>query len=329
VAARKCSLCGATVRGGKPCACAPMNAEEAVAADFDPFEPRTPPEKTLRKVPPPFSPARADDARRSDSESKASLNSPPGWAREQGSELPELIPAGQPGDAGDHDGRGKRKVAIAAAVVAMAVLGAVLLTVGPGDDGKFDEQRVLPGPSDVASDDLTTGDADSAGPSDPSTPTAPSRPAGSGGPGKSEGPGGNGKGGKPDSPTVGGTNGGASQNPGSPAMPGSSAGGGSAAGGSTGGGQPEPPVLRQGDKGPEVKKLQKLLKITPVDGIYDKEVKRKVRRFQAKHGVKDDPPGVYGRSTRLALEAQASGDGDERDDGDDDGVALIGGLSLR
>ena len=70
----------------------------------------------------------------------------------------------------------------------------------------------------------------------------------------------------------------------------------------------EPPVLSAGDQGPEVRELQeRLLQLGwvyagEVSGFYDEETAAAVERFQIAYGVEGDPPGVYGRNTRQALE---------------------------
>ncbi|WSY79982.1 peptidoglycan-binding protein [Streptomyces sp. NBC_00879] len=77
---------------------------------------------------------------------------------------------------------------------------------------------------------------------------------------------------------------------------------------------PDPPVLRQGDSGPEVVELQKRLRQSlclcylrgDVDGTYDSRVKSAVWSYQSIRGVHGDPQGVYGPNTRRALEAETS-----------------------
>ncbi|MEE1939812.1 peptidoglycan-binding domain-containing protein [Streptomyces sp. TRM 70361] len=72
------------------------------------------------------------------------------------------------------------------------------------------------------------------------------------------------------------------------------------------------PVLREGDTGPEVYELQIRLRHTnayrgDVDGVYDREVRDGVTRFQTWYGVRGDPEGVYGPHTRRALERATGG----------------------
>jgi len=71
------------------------------------------------------------------------------------------------------------------------------------------------------------------------------------------------------------------------------------------------PVLRRGDKGPEVTELQ--LRLNQVgfytgdaDGSYDSQVESAVRGYQVTRVVFDDEPGVYGPQTRAALESETS-----------------------
>ncbi|MFF4367179.1 peptidoglycan-binding protein [Streptomyces sp. NPDC001594] len=74
---------------------------------------------------------------------------------------------------------------------------------------------------------------------------------------------------------------------------------------------PPPPskaaTLRNGDSGPEVLKLQRLLADQGMyngrfDGRYGRSVERAVEDFQMEFGVYGDPWGVYGPATRRALE---------------------------
>ncbi|WP_051885826.1 peptidoglycan-binding domain-containing protein [Streptomyces hygroscopicus] len=70
-----------------------------------------------------------------------------------------------------------------------------------------------------------------------------------------------------------------------------------------------PPVLREGDSGPEVVELQKrlgqlLLYIGVSDGKYDDGVRNAVSNYQSQHDVTDDPDGVYGENTRRDLESR-------------------------
>ena len=72
-----------------------------------------------------------------------------------------------------------------------------------------------------------------------------------------------------------------------------------------------PPVLRNGDSGPEVVELQKRLRQVPfiyflgsTDGKYDDDVENAVRTYQDDYDVKGDPAGVYGPNTRKSLESR-------------------------
>lgn len=71
-----------------------------------------------------------------------------------------------------------------------------------------------------------------------------------------------------------------------------------------------PPVLREGDTGPEVVELQKrmgqlLLQYVGLpDGTYDAGVQRAVARYQDSHQITGDPSGVYGADTRADLESR-------------------------
>ncbi|MFC8342828.1 peptidoglycan-binding protein [Streptomyces sp. NPDC057280] len=71
------------------------------------------------------------------------------------------------------------------------------------------------------------------------------------------------------------------------------------------------PVLRLGDKGPEVTELQLRLRQVgfysgDADGTYDSQVESAVRGYQVTRVVLDDEPGVYGAETREALESETS-----------------------
>ncbi|MYY06648.1 MULTISPECIES: peptidoglycan-binding domain-containing protein [unclassified Streptomyces] len=81
---------------------------------------------------------------------------------------------------------------------------------------------------------------------------------------------------------------------------------------------PEPPgdssTLRRGDRGPEVAELQNRLREVwvyngPVDSDYSDRTEQAVRELQSWWNITDDPGGVYGPSTRRALEARTTGQG--------------------
>ncbi len=59
-----------------------------------------------------------------------------------------------------------------------------------------------------------------------------------------------------------------------------------------------PGLLREGDNGPEVKRLQQRLNITD-DGVFGPGTKRAVTAFQREHGL--DPDGIVGPATRKAI----------------------------
>ncbi|MFG2646720.1 peptidoglycan-binding protein [Streptomyces sp. NPDC048436] len=70
-------------------------------------------------------------------------------------------------------------------------------------------------------------------------------------------------------------------------------------------------VLRQGDRGPEVKELQQRLHqlylyLGEANGHYNTPVVDAVTRFQWARGTQRDGQGVYGEATRAALEAETS-----------------------
>ncbi|QEV59659.1 peptidoglycan-binding protein [Streptomyces spectabilis] len=70
-----------------------------------------------------------------------------------------------------------------------------------------------------------------------------------------------------------------------------------------------PPVLRLGDRGPEVTELQHRLRqlqlyAGPADGAYTPSLAQAVARYQWTRGITQDPPGAYGKATRRSLEAE-------------------------
>jgi hypothetical protein len=62
-------------------------------------------------------------------------------------------------------------------------------------------------------------------------------------------------------------------------------------------------VLEEGDSGPAVKRLQKRLRVRPVDGQFGSDTERAVKRFQRRRGLTSD--GVVGPQTRKALGLRA------------------------
>ncbi|MFE3670215.1 peptidoglycan-binding protein [Streptomyces goshikiensis] len=74
---------------------------------------------------------------------------------------------------------------------------------------------------------------------------------------------------------------------------------------------PAAPTLGRHDTGPEVVELQRRLAqlgawSLPQRGRYDGHVQEAVSRFQARHGVRGDLPGVYGPATRKVLQSLTS-----------------------
>ncbi|MER7177665.1 peptidoglycan-binding domain-containing protein [Streptomyces mesophilus] len=77
-------------------------------------------------------------------------------------------------------------------------------------------------------------------------------------------------------------------------------------------------TLQLGDSGPEVERMQGMLREVWVyhgrpDGNFDDKTREAVEMFQVWYGVNEDPKGVYGPATRAALE-RAVGDGDRQRD---------------
>ncbi|GHD83636.1 peptidoglycan-binding domain-containing protein [Streptomyces naganishii] len=71
------------------------------------------------------------------------------------------------------------------------------------------------------------------------------------------------------------------------------------------------PVLRLGDRGPEVTELQERLAqlylyTGQADGVFDSDVQNSVRTYQWARGITADDLGVYGPATRAALESETS-----------------------
>jgi hypothetical protein len=58
-------------------------------------------------------------------------------------------------------------------------------------------------------------------------------------------------------------------------------------------------VVERGDRGPAVRRVQRALRVTPVDGVFGRVTERAVRRFQRERGLVAD--GIVGPVTRRAL----------------------------
>jgi peptidoglycan hydrolase-like protein with peptidoglycan-binding domain len=63
-------------------------------------------------------------------------------------------------------------------------------------------------------------------------------------------------------------------------------------------------VLKRGDSGKAVKRLQLKLEVEPADGVFDAGTERAVKRFQRRRGLTAD--GVVGPQTRKALGLKAA-----------------------
>jgi hypothetical protein len=79
----------------------------------------------------------------------------------------------------------------------------------------------------------------------------------------------------------------------------------------TGSEEESSPVLRFGDSGPEVTELQLRMRQVglyngDIDGKYDRTVENAVRGYQLTRVLLDDESGVYGPTTRAALESETS-----------------------
>ncbi|MEU0836653.1 peptidoglycan-binding domain-containing protein [Streptomyces sp. NPDC005969] len=78
--------------------------------------------------------------------------------------------------------------------------------------------------------------------------------------------------------------------------------------------EPQGRTLQRGDHGPEVTELQRRLREVslyhgPDNGNYSDRVESAVRVYQSYKSIEGDPPGVYGPSTRSALEGETTGRG--------------------
>ncbi|MGW2643610.1 peptidoglycan-binding protein [Streptomyces sp. NPDC001393] len=71
------------------------------------------------------------------------------------------------------------------------------------------------------------------------------------------------------------------------------------------------PVLRRGDRGPQVTELQERLRQLnlygdQIDGVFTRPVEDAVRTYQLARGIQGDALGVYGPATRKSLEAETA-----------------------
>ncbi len=71
------------------------------------------------------------------------------------------------------------------------------------------------------------------------------------------------------------------------------------------GGVAEASVIEKGDRGPKVVELQQALGIDPADGVFGKQTRRAVKRFQRRNGLTAD--GVVGPATAQALGLRRGG----------------------
>lgn len=61
----------------------------------------------------------------------------------------------------------------------------------------------------------------------------------------------------------------------------------------------EAAVIKKGDRGAKVERIQRALGISPADGIFGPATRRAVKRFQRRHGL--TPDGIVGPATARAL----------------------------
>ena len=61
----------------------------------------------------------------------------------------------------------------------------------------------------------------------------------------------------------------------------------------------EAAVVKRGDRGAKVERIQRALGLSPADGVFGPATKRAVKRFQRRHGLV--PDGVVGPATNAAL----------------------------
>jgi peptidoglycan hydrolase-like protein with peptidoglycan-binding domain len=65
-------------------------------------------------------------------------------------------------------------------------------------------------------------------------------------------------------------------------------------------------LVERGDRGSAVKRIQRKLRVRPVDGIFGRATERAVRRFQRRNGLTADGVVGYATSAALGLEAVSS-----------------------
>ncbi|MFJ7491738.1 peptidoglycan-binding protein [Streptomyces sp. NPDC097727] len=214
---------------------------------------------------------------------------------------PHLAPAFAPADDPVQPRRRRPFAALAAGAAVAAVVGTAALAGGLFDgNGNGDADGEQPLPSTVASapaEETASASASSA-PSGPA-PTSPPPPASaSASPSVSTSP--------PPSASASSQPATASPSASTPhaSRPASSAPPASLAG----------PTLRLGDQGPAVAELQRRLEEIWLfhgrdDGDFTGRVEHAVSVYQSYKSIEGDPPGVYGPTTRRALEAETTGRG--------------------
>ncbi|QOV33800.1 peptidoglycan-binding protein [Streptomyces ferrugineus] len=172
-----------------------------------------------------------------------------------------------------------------------AYLGGLFTYDSPSRDGAASGDVRAPVP-DTSSADGTAPEGQSSG-----TASASPSPSGAGTPSSSTTP-------DDSSPTP-------STSATTPTAPPSSAGATTSAAPEPSDAEGEPPVLRRGDRGPEVTELQLRLRqiglySEDADGEYDRRVESAVGTYQLTRVILNDESGVYGRATRTSLESETS-----------------------
>lgn len=303
-----CPECGtprdAYGRSGAGCDC-PERAATAAAKGFDPLRIRPyvaleDPNGAVPSIPPPPSPPPPHDA-------APSIPPPPplyGGDRSEGSDPAETMQLSLPGlrttgarPAVDPERKGGRRTfaMVALTAAAVAVIGTASFAGGlfTGDDGGDEATSDLnSGPTASAEPDPSVSATKSASASaSASASESASKPASSAPPPPAA---------KPPAPSRAPTK--------APAPDGAATA------------KDAGPGLRRGDSGPEVEELQRRLSEVWLyndgyDGQYSDRVESAVRIYQSYKSIEGDPSGVYGPSTRRALEAETSGQGREQGGG--------------